>query len=93
MALKSLDTDQARTTANVFDACRDTIGQGEFGRLNATVGDVAGNWIGGSRNQFDNEWSAWCSQLQTLMADLERLANGLRREADEFDQADQAFGG
>ena len=93
MAVKSLDTDQARTTANVFDTCRDTIGQSEFGRLMSSVNDVAAQWSGGSRMQFENEWSNWCNQLQTLMVELERLAGGLRREADEFDQADQAFGG
>ncbi len=93
MAVKSLDTDQARSTANVFDACRDIIGQGEFGRLQAAVNDVTTQWYGGSRNQFEGEWSNWCNQLQSLMAELERLASGLRREADEFDQADLAFGG
>lgn len=93
MAVKSLDTDQARTTANVFDACRDSIGQSEFGRLMSSVNEVTSQWNGGSRNQFDNEWSNWANQLQTLMGELERLAGGLRREADEFDQADQAFGG
>ncbi len=93
MAVKSLDTDQARTTASVFDVCRDTIGQSEFNRLQAAVDDVSFQWVGGSRNQFEGEWSNWCSQLQTLMSELERLAHGLRREADEFDQADLAFGG
>lgn len=93
MAVKSLDTEVARMTASVFDACRDTIGQSEFGRLNSAVNEVASMWSGGSRNQFDNEWSMWSQQLQTLMTELERLAGGLRREADEFDAADQAFGG
>ncbi|MDP9313872.1 MAG: WXG100 family type VII secretion target, partial [Chloroflexota bacterium] len=93
MAVKSLDTDQARTTASVFDACRDSIGQSEFGRLMSSVNDVSAQWSGGSRTQFENEWSNWSNQLQALMLELERLAGGLRREADEFDQADQAFGG
>ncbi len=93
MAVKSLDPEVARMTAGVFDACRDTIGQSEFGRLNSAVGEVAAQWNGSSRGQFDNEWSVWCQQLQTLMTELERLAVGLRREADEFEAADQAFGG
>lgn len=91
MAVKSLDTDQARATASVFDACRDSIGQAEFNRLQSAVSEVSAQWMGGSRNQFEGEWSSWCSQLQSLMSELDRLANGLRREADEFDQADLAF--
>lgn len=93
MAIKSLDTDQARTTAQVFDTCRDTIGQTEFNRLNSAVGAATEHWSGGSRAQFDGEWATWTNQLHTLMSELERLSGGLRREADEFDQADQAFGG
>lgn len=90
MAPISIDPDQARSTAGTFDGCKGSI-EGELSRMVGSANEVMGGWSGQSRNQFEGEWDQWCQRLRSLMEELQGLASGLRREADEFEAADRSF--
>ncbi len=90
MAPISLDPEQARATASAFDGCRGSI-EGELARMMSAANEVMATWSGQSRQQFEAEWSQWTQRLRNMMEELQGLANGLRREADEFESVDRSF--
>ncbi|ABU58208.1 MULTISPECIES: WXG100 family type VII secretion target [Roseiflexus] len=90
MAPISLDPEQARSTASTFDGCKGTI-EGELSRMMGSVNEVLATWSGQSRQQFEAEWDQWTNRLRNMMEELQGLANGLRREADEFESVDRSF--
>ncbi len=86
----SLDPQQARATASVFDGGKGSI-EGELSRMMSSVNDVTSTWSGQSRQQFESRWEEWSQRLRTMMDELQNLANGLRREAEEFESVDRSF--
>lgn len=86
----SLDPDQARATASAFDSSRNNI-ESSLSTMMSSVNQVLSTWNGQSRQQFENEWEQWSQRLRNMMEELQGLANGLRREADEFEAADRSF--
>lgn len=86
----SLDPDQARSTASTFDSSRSNI-ESSLSTMMSSVNQVLATWNGQSRQQFENEWEQWTQRLRNMMEELQGLANGLRREADEFEAADRSF--
>ncbi|MGQ9829666.1 MAG: WXG100 family type VII secretion target [Roseiflexus sp.] len=90
MPLISLDSDQARTTASTLDGSKNSI-ESELNRMIGSANEVMATWSGSSRQQFEAQWEQWCQQLRTMMEELQGLANGLRREADEFESVDRSF--
>jgi WXG100 family type VII secretion target len=90
MAPISLDPDQARSTASTFDSSKGSI-EGELSRLTGSTNEVLGGWSGQSRQQFEGEWDQWTQRLRSLLEELQGLAGGLRREAEEFEAADRSF--
>lgn len=86
----SLDPQQARATASTFDGAKNAI-EGELGRMTSSVNDVMSNWSGQSRQRFESMWEEWNQRLRRMTDELQNLANGLRREAEEFEAADRTF--
>ncbi len=90
MAQISLDIEQARATAATFDSSRSNI-ETSLNTMTGSVNQVLATWNGQSRQQFENQWSQWVQRLQAAMQELQGLANGLRREADEFEEISRNF--
>ncbi len=90
MPMISLDTDQARSTAATFDSSRASI-ESSLNSMMSSVSQVLATWQGQSRQQFEGQWEQWTSRLRVIMEELQGLANGLRREADEFESVDRSF--
>jgi WXG100 family type VII secretion target len=86
----SIDPDQARSTAATFDSSRSNI-EGSLNSMMSSVNQVLATWNGQSRQQFEGEWEQWVQRLRAMMEELQGLANGLRREADEFESVDRSF--
>ncbi|MGQ9529391.1 WXG100 family type VII secretion target [Chloroflexus sp.] len=86
----SIDTDQARSTAATFDTSRSNI-ENALSTMSASVSQLLGTWQGSARQQFENEWEQYTQQLRSMLELLQGLANGLRREADEFEAAGRNF--
>lgn len=86
----SLDPDQARATASAFDSSRNNI-ESSLSTMMSSVNQVLSTWNGQSRQQFENEWEQWSQRLRKMMEELQGLANGLRREADEFEAVDRSY--
>ncbi|GIV90519.1 MAG: hypothetical protein KatS3mg055_3037 [Chloroflexus sp.] len=86
----SIDPDQARSTAATFDSSRSNI-EGSLNSMMSSVNQVLATWNGQSRQQFEGEWEQWVQRLRNMMEELQGLANGLRREADEFESVDRSF--
>ncbi len=90
MSLISLDPDQARTTASSFDNGRGSMESALNSMINS-VNQVTATWQGSNRQQFEAQWLQASQNLRNLMEELQRLSNGLRREAEEFERVDQSF--
>lgn len=86
----SLDPQQARATASTYDSAKSAI-EGELSRMTGSTRDVMSSWSGQSRQQFESKWEEWSQRLRALTEELQNLANGLRREAEEFESADRTF--
>ncbi len=84
MSLISLDPDQARATASSFDNGRGSMESALNNMINS-VNQVTATWQGQNRQQFEAQWSQASQNLRNLMEELQRLSNGLRREAEEFE--------
>lgn len=91
MPLISLDPDQADQTASVFSTSRSTI-EGDLQTMMNSANSVMSTWQGSNRDQFESRWQECQNRVRTMMQELDRFSQGLKREADEFRQADQAFG-
>jgi WXG100 family type VII secretion target len=87
----SLDPDQADQTASVFSSSRGGI-EGELSTMMNSANAVMSTWQGSNRDQFESQWQECQNHIRNMMEELERFSQGLRREAEEFRQADQAFG-
>ena len=90
MSTISLDADQARSTAATFDSNRASI-ESSLNSMMSSVSQLSATWQGQSRQRFESQWGQWTSRLRVMMEELQGLANGLRREADEFEAAGRSF--
>lgn len=90
MASVSIDIEQARSTAAGFDTSRSNI-ESALAAMNGSVNELFGTWQGRARQQFESEWEQWTQQLRNMLELLQGLANGIRREADEFEAAASDF--
>jgi len=80
--------EQIRSTASTFDNSRGTI-EGEVNRMmNAVSGTT---WTGQARQQFDTQWEEWRRRLAQMLNDLQTIANGLRTEANQLEEATRSF--
>lgn len=87
----SLDPDQADQTANTFSSSRGNI-EGQLSTMMNSANSVLATWQGNNRNQFEERWQECQNRLRQLMEELDRFSQGLHREANEFREADRAFG-
>ncbi|MBO9318236.1 MAG: WXG100 family type VII secretion target [Chloroflexus sp.] len=90
MPLISIDTDQARATASTFDSSHSSI-ESALRNMVSAVDAALAVWQGASSQQFANEWNDWRTNLNEMLQLLQGLANGIRREVDEFEAVDRSF--
>ncbi|RMD74632.1 MAG: WXG100 family type VII secretion target [Chloroflexi bacterium] len=91
MSSIGIDPYEARSTAATFESNQFAI-EDSLNTMMSSVSRLLSTWNGQSRMRFESEWEQWVQRLRAMMDELQSLANGLRREADEFEESARSFG-
>ena len=85
-----VDTDVMRQLAQAYLNWNNTLQTQMLPQLQGLMSQVEGDWIGVSRQDYDNQLQSWIQSLNSLIASGQSLENHVLNTANQFESADRS---
>lgn len=85
-----VNTDVMRQLAQTFLNWNNTLQSQMLPQLQSLTGQLEGDWIGVSRQDYDGQLQSWEQTLNSLISQAQNLGNHVLNTANQFDQADHS---
>ena len=90
MATIHVNTDTMRQLAQAYLNWNNTLQTQMIPQLQSLIGQLEGDWVGTSRQDYDNQLQTWQQSLSSLMASGQSLGNHVLNTANQFETADKS---
>ncbi len=85
-----VNTDVMRQLAQTFLNWNNTLQTQMMPQLQGLTAQLEGDWIGVSRQDYDNQLQSWEQTLNSLISQGQNLGNHVLNAANQFDSADHS---
>ena len=85
-----VNTDVMRQLAQAYLNWNNTLQTQMLPQLQSLSGQLEGDWIGVSRQDYDNQLQSWQQSLNSLIASGQSLGNHVLNTANQFESADHS---
>lgn len=85
-----VNTDVMRQLAQAYLNWNNTLQTQMLPQLQSLSAQLEGDWIGVSRQDYDNQLQSWQQSLNSLIAAGQSLGNHVLNTANQFDAADHS---
>lgn len=85
-----VNTDVMRQLGQAFMNWNNTLQSQMMPQLQSLTGQLEGDWIGVSRQDYDNQLQSWEQTINSLISQGQNLANHVMNTANQFDSADRS---
>jgi WXG100 family type VII secretion target len=90
MATIHVNTDVMRQLAQAYLTWNNTLQSQMLPQLQSLIAQLEGDWIGSSRQDYDNQLQSWQQSLNSLITAGQNLGNHVLNTANQFDMADRS---
>ena len=90
MATIHVNTDTMRQLAQAYLNWNNTLQSQMLPQLQSLISQLEGDWIGSSKQDYDNQLQSWQQSLNSLIASGQSLGNHVLNTANQFDSADHS---
>ena len=85
-----VNTDVMRQLAQAFMNWNNTLQSQMMPQLQSLTAQLEGDWIGVSRQDYDNQLQSWEQTLNSLINQGQNLGNHVLNAANQFESADRS---
>ncbi len=85
-----VNTDVMRQLAQAYLTWNNTIQTQMVPQLQSLSAQLEGDWVGVSRQDYDNQLQSWIQSLNALIASGQGLGNHVMNTANQFESADRS---
>ena len=85
-----VNTDVMRQLAQAYLTWNNTIQTQMLPQLQSLNAQLEGDWVGVSRQDYDNQLQSWIQSLNSLIAAGQGLGNHVLNTANQFESADRS---
>jgi WXG100 family type VII secretion target len=85
-----VNTDVMRQLAQAYLTWKNTIQTQMLPQLQSLNAQLEGDWVGVSRQDYDNQLQSWIQSLNGLIASGQGLGNHVLNTATQFESADRS---
>ena len=85
-----VNTDVMHQLAQTFMSWNNTLQTQMLPQLQSLTAQLEGDWIGVSRQDYDNQLQSWEQTLNSLINQGQNLGNHVMNTANQFDMADHS---
>ena len=85
-----VNTDVMRQLAQAYLNWNNTLQTQMLPQLQSLSGQLEGDWVGVSRQDYDNQLQSWQQSLNSLIASGQSLGNHVLNTANQFESADRS---
>ena len=85
-----VNTDVMRQLAQAYLNWNNTLQTQMLPQLQSLSGQLEGDWVGVSRQDYDNQLLSWQQSLSSLIASGQSLGNHVLNTANQFESADRS---
>ncbi len=85
-----VNTDVMRQLAQAYMNWNNTLQSQMMPQLQSLTSQLEGDWIGVSRQDYDNQLQSWQQTLNSLINQGQNLGNQVLNSANQFESADRS---